>query len=200
MLVPPAARRDRPDPDRRRRARRPAGIGRHGEAARDGGSRGVRPDLGQASRAESDLTSALNQIARLAREGVLDRNALEQAEQAAADARARMRGGPGQASGRFRAARRARAPPRRAPGGDRAPSRGLEKRPLDPLTGRWRSSSTRERGAASTASRSTARSSRGTMSSTAGFMVRSGARSWGTASRSSGSTPSAEWTRSSTAA
>jgi hypothetical protein len=48
---------------------------------------------GQASRAESDLTSALNQIARLAREGVLDRNALEQAEQAAADSRARVQAG-----------------------------------------------------------------------------------------------------------
>ena len=44
---------------------------------------------GQVSLAESDLTSALNQIGRLAREGVLDRNALEQAEQAAAEARAR---------------------------------------------------------------------------------------------------------------
>ena len=48
---------------------------------------------GQASRAEADLTSALNQIARLAREGVLDRTALEQAEQAAADARARVHAG-----------------------------------------------------------------------------------------------------------
>jgi hypothetical protein len=47
----------------------------------------------QASRAEHDLTSALNQIARLAREGVLDRNALEQAEQTAADARARVQSG-----------------------------------------------------------------------------------------------------------
>src|ERR1017187_10289705 len=48
---------------------------------------------GQASRAEADFTSALNQIARLAREGVLDRTALEQAEQAAADARARVQAG-----------------------------------------------------------------------------------------------------------
>jgi hypothetical protein len=48
---------------------------------------------GQASRAEADLTAALNQIARLAREGVLDRTALEQAEQAAADARARVQAG-----------------------------------------------------------------------------------------------------------
>ncbi len=45
---------------------------------------------GQASRADHDLNTALNQIARLAREGLLDRTALEQAEQAAADARARM--------------------------------------------------------------------------------------------------------------
>jgi len=48
---------------------------------------------GVASRAEADLTSALNQIARLAREGVLDRSTLEQAEQAAADARARVQAG-----------------------------------------------------------------------------------------------------------
>ncbi len=48
---------------------------------------------GQASRAESDLAAALNQIARLAREGATDRNALELAEQAAADARARSEAG-----------------------------------------------------------------------------------------------------------
>ncbi len=48
---------------------------------------------GQASRAEADLTAALNQIAHLAREGTLDRSALELAEQAAADARARVEAG-----------------------------------------------------------------------------------------------------------
>ena len=48
---------------------------------------------GQASRAEADLASALNQIARLAREGASDRNALELAEQAASDARARAEAG-----------------------------------------------------------------------------------------------------------
>lgn len=48
---------------------------------------------GQVSRAEADLTLALSQIARLAREGLLDRNALEQAEQAAAEAQARVQAG-----------------------------------------------------------------------------------------------------------
>lgn len=47
----------------------------------------------KASRAEADLTTALNQIARLARENILDRTALEQAEQAAADARALVQAG-----------------------------------------------------------------------------------------------------------
>ena len=99
---------------------------------------------GQASRAESDLTAALNQIARLAREGVLDRAVLEQAEQAAADARARVRGGTGPAPGRLRATRRARPPARRVSGGDRAPARGPEKRPRRPRSrDAGRSSSTR---------------------------------------------------------
>src|SRR5664279_6600688 len=48
---------------------------------------------GQASRAEADLNASLNQIARLAREGILDRTLLEQAEQAAADARGRVQAG-----------------------------------------------------------------------------------------------------------
>ena len=92
---------------------------------------------GQASRAESDLNSALNQIARLAREGILDRNALEQAEQAAADARARVQAG--QDRRRAISERLAERVRRLAAFREEMARRreALRSSPADPLTGRW---------------------------------------------------------------
>jgi len=92
---------------------------------------------GQASRAESDLNASLNQIARLAREGVLDRAQLEQAEQAAADARARVQ--VGQDRRRAVSERLAEHIRRLAGFRDEMARRRdtLRSGPADPLTGRW---------------------------------------------------------------
>jgi hypothetical protein len=91
----------------------------------------------QASRAESDVSSALNQIARLAREGILDRNALEQAEQAAAEARARVQAG--QDRRRAVSERLAEHVRHLAAFRDEIARRrdALRSSPSDPLTGRW---------------------------------------------------------------
>jgi hypothetical protein len=92
---------------------------------------------GQASRAESDLNVALNQIARLAREGTLDRNALEQAEQAAAEARARVEAG--QERRRAISERLAEHVRRLAAFREEIARRreALRSTLSDPLTGRW---------------------------------------------------------------
>ena len=92
---------------------------------------------GQASRAESDLNASLNQIARLAREGILDRALLEQAEQAAADGRARVQAG--QDRRRAISERLAEHIRRLAAFRDEMARRRdtLRSNPADPLTGRW---------------------------------------------------------------
>jgi hypothetical protein len=92
---------------------------------------------GQAFRAEADLGVALNQIARLAREGILDRALLEQAEQAAADARARLQAG--QDRRRAVSERLAEHVRRLAAFRDEIARRRdtLRSNPADPLTGRW---------------------------------------------------------------
>ncbi|MCM3878022.1 MAG: hypothetical protein NEA02_16600 [Thermoanaerobaculia bacterium] len=92
---------------------------------------------GQAFRAESDLNASLNQIARLARESVLDRALLEQAEQAAADARARVQAG--QDRRRAVSERLAEHVRRMAALRDEMARRRdiLRSSPPDPLTGRW---------------------------------------------------------------
>ncbi len=92
---------------------------------------------GQASRAESDLNASLNQIARLAREGILDRALVEQAEQAAADARARVQAG--QDRRRAISERLAEHVRRMAAFRDEMARRRdiLRSNPSDPLTGRW---------------------------------------------------------------
>jgi len=92
---------------------------------------------GQASRAESELNASLNQIARLAREGILDRAVLEQAEQAAADARARVQAG--QDRRRAISERLAEHVRRLAALRDEMARRRdtLRSNPTDPLTGRW---------------------------------------------------------------
>jgi hypothetical protein len=92
---------------------------------------------GQASRAESDLNASLNQIARLAREGILDRAMLEQAEQAAADARGRVQAG--QDRRRAISERLAEHVRRLAAFRDEIARRRdiLRVNPADPLTGRW---------------------------------------------------------------
>lgn len=90
-----------------------------------------------ASRAETDVTTAFLLIARLAREGILDRNALEQAEQAAAEARARVQA----VQDRRRAVSERLAEHVRRLAGLReeiARRRDLLRNgPSDPLTGRW---------------------------------------------------------------
>jgi hypothetical protein len=91
----------------------------------------------QTGRLESDLASALSQMARLAREGVLDRQALDQAEQAVVDARARA-----QVSEERRQAavdRLAEHLRRLAAMRDEIARRrdALRNGPSDPLTGRW---------------------------------------------------------------
>jgi hypothetical protein len=92
---------------------------------------------GQASRAESDLNASLNQVARLAREGILDRALLEQAEQAAADARARAQAG----QDRRRAVSERLAEHVRRLGAFREEiarrREALRSALSDPLTGRW---------------------------------------------------------------
>lgn len=92
---------------------------------------------GQASRAESDVTAALNQIARLARDGIFDRTALEQAEQAAAEARARVQAG--QDRRRSVSERLAEHVRRLAAFREEISRRRdvLRSNPSDPLTGRW---------------------------------------------------------------
>lgn len=92
---------------------------------------------GQASRAELDLNASLNQIARLAHEGILDRALLEQAEQAAADARARVQAG--QDRRRAIAERLAEHVRRMVAFRDEMARRRetLRSGPADPLTGRW---------------------------------------------------------------
>ena len=92
---------------------------------------------GQASRAEADLNTSLNQIARLAREGILDRAQLEQAEQAAADARARVQAG--QERRKAVAERLAEHVRRMVALRDEIARRreSLRSGPADPLTGRW---------------------------------------------------------------
>ena len=92
---------------------------------------------GQASRAESDLNASLNQIARLAREGILDRAVLEQAEQAASDARARVEAG--QDRRRVISERLAEHVRRLAAFRDEMARRrdAMRSGPADPLTGRW---------------------------------------------------------------
>ncbi len=92
---------------------------------------------GQASRAESDLNASLNQVARLAREGILDRALLEQAEQAAADARARIQAG--QDRRRAISERLAEHVRRLVAFRDEMARRHdtLRSSPADPLTGRW---------------------------------------------------------------
>ncbi|HEX7615795.1 MAG TPA: hypothetical protein VF554_11010, partial [Thermoanaerobaculia bacterium] len=92
---------------------------------------------GQASRAESDLNVSLNQIARLAREGILDRGLLEQFEQAAADARARIQAG--QDRRRAISERLAEHVRRMAAFRDEMVRRrdSLRNAQVDPLTGRW---------------------------------------------------------------
>jgi hypothetical protein len=92
---------------------------------------------GQASRAENELTTAFLQIARLAREGILDRTALEQAEQAAAEARARVQAG--QDRRRAVSERLAEHVRRLAGLRDEIARRRdiLRTGPSDPLTGRW---------------------------------------------------------------
>ena len=92
---------------------------------------------GQASRAEADLNASLNQIARLAREGILDRALLEQAEQAAADARGRVQAG--QDRRRAISERLAEHVRRLAVLRDEMARRRdiLRSNPVDPLTGRW---------------------------------------------------------------
>jgi hypothetical protein len=92
---------------------------------------------GQASRAESDLNASLNQLARLAREGILDRALLEQAEQAAADARARVQAG--QDRRRAIAERLTEHVRRMVAFRDEMARRRdtLRSSPADPLTGRW---------------------------------------------------------------
>ena len=92
---------------------------------------------GQASRAESDLNASLNQIARLAREGILDRTLLEQTEQAAADARARVL--VGQDRRRAISERLAEHVRRLVTFRDEIARRrdSLRSSPADPLTGRW---------------------------------------------------------------
>jgi hypothetical protein len=92
---------------------------------------------GQASRAESDLNVSLNQIARLAREGILDRGLLEQFEQAAADARARIQAG--QDRRRAISERLAEHVRRMAAFRDEMARRrdSLRNTQADPLTGRW---------------------------------------------------------------
>jgi hypothetical protein len=92
---------------------------------------------GQASRAESDLTSAMNQIARLLREGVLDRTALEQAEQSAADARGRAQAGRDRC--RIISERLAEHIRRLSSFREEIARRrdALRSNPADPLSGRW---------------------------------------------------------------
>ena len=92
---------------------------------------------GHGSRAESDLNASLNQIARLAREGILDRALLEQAEQSAADARARVQ--VGQDRRRAISERLAEHVRRLAALRDEMARRRdtLRSNPADPLTGRW---------------------------------------------------------------
>lgn len=91
----------------------------------------------QASRAEGDLNASLNQIARLAREGILDRAVLELAEQAAADARARVQAG--QDRRRAVSERLAEHVRRLAAFRDEMARRRdvLRSNPADPLSGRW---------------------------------------------------------------
>jgi hypothetical protein len=92
---------------------------------------------GQTFRAEADLNASLNQIARLAREGILDRAALEQTEQAAADARARVEAG--QDRRRAISERLAEHVRRLAAFRDEMARRRdiLRSNPADPLSGRW---------------------------------------------------------------
>jgi hypothetical protein len=92
---------------------------------------------GQEFLAESDLNASLNQIARLAREGILERALLEQAEQAAADARARVQAG--QDRRRAISERLAEHVRRLAAFRDEMARRRdiLRLNPADPLTGRW---------------------------------------------------------------
>ncbi len=91
----------------------------------------------QSVRAEADLNSSLNQLARLARENILDRTALEQAEQATADAEARVQSG----HDRRRAVceRLAEHVRRLVAFRDEMARRRdtLRSNPSDPLTGRW---------------------------------------------------------------
>lgn len=91
----------------------------------------------QAFRAEAELNTALNQIAKLAREGILDRAVLEQSEQAAADARARVEAG--QDRRRAVAERLAERVRRLAALRDETIRRRdvLRSSPADPLSGRW---------------------------------------------------------------
>jgi Skp family chaperone for outer membrane proteins len=91
----------------------------------------------QASRAETDVMNALSQIARLAREGILDRTSLEQAEQASAEARARVQAG--QERRRVVSERLAEHVRRLASLRDEILRRRelLRSGPTDPLTGRW---------------------------------------------------------------
>lgn len=91
----------------------------------------------QAFRAEAEVNTSLNQIAKLARDGILDRSVLEQAEQAAADARARAEA----AQDRRRAVveRLAERVRRLAALRDEIARRRdvLRNSPADPLSGRW---------------------------------------------------------------
>lgn len=92
---------------------------------------------GQASRAESELNASLSQIARLAREGILERAPLEQAEQAAADARARVLAGLDR---RRAISERLAEHLRRLAGLREEMARRrdiLRNAPPDPLSGRW---------------------------------------------------------------
>jgi hypothetical protein len=92
---------------------------------------------GQALRAESDFNSAMNQIARLLREGVLDRTALEQAEQSAAEAGGRAQAGRDRC--RIISERLAEHIRRLASYWDEIARRrdALRSNPADPLSGRW---------------------------------------------------------------
>ena len=92
---------------------------------------------GLTTRAEFDVTSAFSQIARLAREGILDRTALDQAEQAAIEARARLQAGQDR---RRAIAERLADHVRRLTGLREEIARRrdvLRSNPSDPLTGRW---------------------------------------------------------------
>jgi hypothetical protein len=92
---------------------------------------------GQASRAEAELNSSLNQIAKLARDGNPERAVLEQAEQTAAEARARALAG--QDRRRAISERLAEHVRRLASLRDEMTRRRdtLKSGPSDPLTGRW---------------------------------------------------------------